>query len=176
MSLRAAPENMYLIGTDSNALYLHLAITDNKYLVPRAKDPSYIDKLNEIISKEKIEFLHAQPDIEVEVVSENREKLNAPVFLPSKAAVKACQDKLESARVWKKKGVPVARTIEIIKRRTSIEPSPSLAAPSGLEQGQAQAAKVAHLPTTEKLQCHGLTIGGVEKLIGNSSLRSICQV
>lgn len=115
MSLRAAPENMYLIGTDSNALYLHLAITDNKYLVPRAKDPSYIDKLNEIISKEKIEFLHAQPDVEVEVVSENREKLNAPVFLPSKAAVKACQDKLESARVWKKKGVPVARTIEIHK-------------------------------------------------------------
>jgi carbamoyl-phosphate synthase large subunit len=115
MSLRAAPENMYLIGTDSNALYLHLAITDNKYLVPRAKDPSYIDKLNEIISKEKIEFLHAQPDIEVGVVSENREKLNAPVFLPSKAAVKACQDKLESARVWKKKGVPVARTIEVHK-------------------------------------------------------------
>ena len=115
MSLRAAPENMYLIGTDSNALYLHLTITDNKYLVPRAKDPSYIDKLNEIISKEKIEFLHAQPDVEVEVVSENREKLNAPVFLPSKAAVKACQDKLESARVWKKKGVPVARTIEIHK-------------------------------------------------------------
>jgi carbamoylphosphate synthase large subunit len=112
MSLRAA-EKMVLVGTDSNEYFLNLAITDKRYLVPRAKDPSYIDQLNEIVRKENIEFLHAQPDIEVEVVSENREKLNAPVFLPSKAAVKACQDKLESAKVWKKKNVPVARTIEV---------------------------------------------------------------
>ena len=115
MALRAAPEKMALVGTDSNEYFLNLAITKAKYLVPRAKDPAYIDKLNEIIQKEKIEFLHAQPDVEVEVVSENREKLNAPVFLPSKAVVKACQDKLESAKVWKKKGVPVARTIEVRK-------------------------------------------------------------
>ncbi len=113
MSLRASPEKMYLVGTDSNSYYLHLTITDEKYLVPRAKDAGYIDRLNELIAREKIEFLHAQPDIEVEVVSENREKLNAPVFLPSKVAVKACQDKLESAKVWRKKDVPVARTIEI---------------------------------------------------------------
>jgi carbamoyl-phosphate synthase large subunit len=115
MSLRAAPEKMMLVGTDSNEYFLNLAITDQRYLVPRAKDPAYIDKLNEIISKEKIEFLHAQPDIEVKAVSENREKLDAPVFLPSKAAVVACQDKLESAKVWHKKNVPVARTMEIRK-------------------------------------------------------------
>ena len=115
MSLRAAPEKITLVGTDSNEYFLNLAITDSRYLVPRAKDPAYIDKLNEIINKEKIEFFHAQPDIEVEVVSENREKLDAPVFLPSKAAVVACQDKLESARVWRKKNVPVARTLEVRK-------------------------------------------------------------
>ncbi|MCW4018644.1 MAG: ATP-grasp domain-containing protein [Candidatus Bathyarchaeota archaeon] len=112
-SLRAAPENLTLVGTDSNDYFLNLAITDARYLVPRAKDPAYINKLNEIIHKENIEFLHAQPDIEVEVVSENREKLNAPVYLPSKTAVKACQDKLESAKVWKQKNVPVARTLKV---------------------------------------------------------------
>ena len=106
---------MFLVGTDSNEYFLHLATTDRKYLVPRAKDPSYIDTLNEIISKEQIEFLHAQPDVEVEAVSENREKINANVFLPSKAAVKACQDKLESAKVWKRKNVPVAKTIQLQK-------------------------------------------------------------
>jgi len=113
MSLRAAPEKMILVGTDSNEYYLNLAVTDSRHLVPRAKDPAYIDRLNEIIHKEKVEFLHAQPDVEVEVVSENREKLDAQVFLPSKTAVTACQDKLESAKVWHKKGVPVARTLEI---------------------------------------------------------------
>ncbi len=104
---------MYLVGTDSNEFFTHLAVTDKVIRVPPAKAVNYIDTLNEIIHKEKIEFLHAQPDVEVEVVSENREKIKAPVYLPSKAAVKACQDKLESAKVWKHKGVPVARTIEI---------------------------------------------------------------
>jgi carbamoyl-phosphate synthase large subunit len=46
-------------------------------------------------------------------VSENREKLEAPTYLPSKKAVVACQDKLESTKVWIKKGVPVAKTIKI---------------------------------------------------------------
>lgn len=115
MSLRAAPEKMFIVGTEADEHYLHLASTDKKVLIPRAKDPNYIQKLNEIIAKEKIEFLHAQPDVEVKVVSENREKINANVFLPSKNAVKACQDKLESALVWKKNNIPVAKTIEIKK-------------------------------------------------------------
>jgi len=113
MSLRIAPEKMFLVGTEANEHFLHLASTDKKYRVPRAKDPNYIDKLNEIIRKERIEFLHAQPDVEVEAVSEKREKINATVFLPSKATVKACQDKLESAKIWQKKNVPVARTVEL---------------------------------------------------------------
>ncbi|RLI15327.1 hypothetical protein DRO41_04380, partial [Candidatus Bathyarchaeota archaeon] len=113
MSLRIAPEKIFIVGTEADKYFIHLAPTDKKYLVPRATDVDYIDKLNEIIEKEKIEFLHAQPDIEVAVISENREKLEANVFLPSKEAVRICQDKLESARVWRKSGVPVARTIEL---------------------------------------------------------------
>ena len=116
-SLRLAPERMVVIGTEANEFYWHLASTDEKYLVPRAVDSGYIDRLNEIIHKEQVEFLHAQPDVEVEAISENREKLDAGVFLPSKVAVKACQDKLESAKIWRKKNVPVARTIEINDER-----------------------------------------------------------
>jgi glutathione synthase/RimK-type ligase-like ATP-grasp enzyme len=104
---------MHVVGTEASEYYLHLAPTETKYLVPKANNPAYIDRLNEIIRKEKIDFLHAQPDVEVEAVSEKREKLEAPVFLPSKRAVLACQDKLESAKVWKQKGVPVAKTVVI---------------------------------------------------------------
>ena len=116
-SLSIAPEKMFIAGTEASEHYLHLAPTNKKYLVPKAKDPGYLDKLNEIIRTEKIDFLHAQPDVEVEVVSQNREKINANVFLPSKKAVQACQDKLESAKVWKKKNVPVARTLELQKEQ-----------------------------------------------------------
>ncbi|HEX69486.1 MAG TPA: hypothetical protein ENG10_04240 [Candidatus Bathyarchaeota archaeon] len=104
---------MYIIGTDTNKFRIHLAPTNSKFLVPKATDENYINALNEIIHKEKVEFIHPQPDIEVRVLSENREKLEANIFLPSKEAVRICQDKFESARLWLRKGVPTARTIEI---------------------------------------------------------------
>lgn len=114
-SLRITPEKMFLVGTEANQYFLHLATTDKKYAVPRAKDSDYIDKLNEIIRKERIEFFHAQPDIEVEVISENREKIKTNTFLPSKKAVNACQDKLEATRLWKKHNVPIAKFMELNK-------------------------------------------------------------
>ena len=113
MSLKLSPEELYLIGTDTNKFRIHLAPTNSRFLVPKATDENYINALNEIIRKEKVEFIHPQPDIEVRVLSENREKLEANIFLPSKEAVRICQDKFESARLWLKKGVPTARTIEI---------------------------------------------------------------
>ena len=117
MSLRIAPEKFFIVGTEANGHFLHLAPTDKKYLVPRAEDENYIDRLNEIIRRERIDFLHAQTDAEVAVVSENREKIEANVFLPSKRTVKICQDKLESAKIWMEKGVPVAKTLEIRSER-----------------------------------------------------------
>lgn len=113
MSLRIVPEKIFLAGTDTNKHRIHLAPTDKKFLVLKATEEGYIDKLNEIIRKEKIEFVHPQPDIEVKVISENRDKLEARTFLPSKKAVLICQDKFKSAKVWMKKGIPVARTMEL---------------------------------------------------------------
>jgi biotin carboxylase len=117
MSLRITPEETFIVGTEANPHFIHLASTDKKYLVPKATQPDYIDQLDGIINKEKIGFLHAQPDTEVEVVSANREKLDASVYLPSKSAVTACQDKLEAAKLWRKNGVPVAKFTEIQKEQ-----------------------------------------------------------
>jgi len=116
-SLRLAPEKALIIGTEANTHLIYLAPVDRRYLVPRAKENGYVDKLNEIILREKVEFLHAQTDAEVEVISENREKLNANVFLPAKRTVKICQDKLESAKIWMNKGIHVAKIIEISGER-----------------------------------------------------------
>lgn len=113
MSLRISPEKLYIAGVDINKFRIHLAPTDSKFIVPKATEKNYIDVLNEIIRKEKLEFVHPQPDIEVRVLSENRERLEANVFLPSKRAIRICQDKLESAKIWLKKGIPTAKTIEI---------------------------------------------------------------
>jgi carbamoylphosphate synthase large subunit len=112
-SLKIAPEKIYIVGIDANKFRIHLAPTDSRFVVPNATDSGYIDALNEIILKENIDFVHAQPDIEVKILSENREKIEANVFLPSKETVRICQDKLESSKVWLRKGIPTAKTIEV---------------------------------------------------------------
>lgn len=120
MSLKIAPEKMFLVGTDSDRYNIHLAPTDKKYLVPKATAADYIETINKIVQKENIELLHPQPDIEVKVISENREKLKVNMFLPSKKAIRICQDKLESVKVWKKKNVPTPKTVEL-KNNAAIE-------------------------------------------------------
>ena len=114
-ALKIAPEKMVLVGADANKHFFYLIPTEKKYIVPPATSPNYIEVINELIAREKIELVHPQPDIEVRVISENREKLDAKTFLPSKRAVEICQDKLESAKIWMQKDVPTARTLEIRK-------------------------------------------------------------
>ena len=119
-SLKIAPEKIFVVGCEANQYFTHLAPTDSVYEVPKATSPNYINRINEIIEKEDIEFVHPQPDIEVETISENREKLKATTFLPSKDAVRICQDKLKTAERWKEKGIPVAKTNEL-KNEADIE-------------------------------------------------------
>jgi len=112
-SLKIVSERIYIVGVDANKFRLNLAPVDSKFVVPKAIEREYIDILNEIIHKENVEFLHAQPDIEVRILSENREKIDANLFLPSKETIRICQDKFESAKILLKNGIPAARTIEI---------------------------------------------------------------
>ncbi len=112
-SLSISSEKMFIVGTEANRYFTNLAPTDKIATVSNAANPNYIKRLNEIINKEKVEFVHPQPDIEVKIISENREKLDANILLPSKEAIQICQDKLKSAKRWKNKGIPVAKTIEL---------------------------------------------------------------
>jgi carbamoyl-phosphate synthase large subunit len=110
-SLRAAKEKFYLVGTDTNPYYLERAETDAKYLVPPANDPDYIPVLNQIIKRERVTFAHAQNDVEVSFLSENRELLDVPLFMPDKETVEICQDKFRSYEKWKEAKLVVPTTI-----------------------------------------------------------------
>lgn len=109
-SLRSAPEQFYFVGTDCDAFYLQRAETDQKYLLPQATDPCYIPLLNEIIRTEKINFIHAQNDTEIKILSEHRKSLCTAYFLPNKKTVKRCHNKFSSYALWKKAGLPQPAT------------------------------------------------------------------
>ncbi len=109
-SLRKAPEDIYIVGTDFDKYYLMRSEVDKRYLVPAAKDPSYIDVLNKIIDEEKIEFVHAQNDTEVNVLSANRDKLHAKTLFPNQKTIEICQDKYLSFEKWEDAGIKVPKT------------------------------------------------------------------
>lgn len=119
-SLRAAKEDYYIVGTDADKYYLQRAEVDARYLAPLASDSKYIDFLNYIVEKEKIEFIHAQNDVEVSFLSENREKLAAKTFFPAKKTVKILQDKFESFKLWEKAGIKVPKT-RLISRGSDLQ-------------------------------------------------------
>jgi predicted ATP-grasp superfamily ATP-dependent carboligase len=104
-SLRLAPEKIYIVGVDNNKYYIHLSQADKSYLVPNYTDENYIDELNKIIVKEKIEFLHCQPDTELQILSENREKIKCKMFLPSKRAIRVAFNKLVCNQLLRKECV-----------------------------------------------------------------------
>lgn len=109
-SLRKAPEDIYIVGTDFDKYYLMRAEVDKRYLVPAAKDPQYIDALNKIIDEEQIEFVHAQNDTEVNVLSANRDKLHAKTLFPAQETIDICQDKFLSFKKWEAAGIKVPKT------------------------------------------------------------------
>ena len=110
-------DTIYTVGTDINKYHLLMAKTDKCLLVPRATDKDYLETINQIVSREKIQLVYPQTDIEVRIVSENREKIPANVFLPSKRTVRICQDKLETVETLKRNGIPVPETIDVEEER-----------------------------------------------------------
>ncbi len=107
-SWKEAENPPFIVGVDMNTYHIEFSRphVNHAALVPRCTDPRYPEVLNQLISKYDIELIHPQPDVEVKAVSENRDKLNAPTFLPSKETVRICQDKHASATIWKKAGFP----------------------------------------------------------------------
>jgi len=76
-SLRMSDEKYYIVGTDTSKYNIHLSRADNSYISTPITDESYLDNLNDIIKKEEIDMVHAQPDTEVLFLSRKRKKVNA---------------------------------------------------------------------------------------------------
>jgi carbamoyl-phosphate synthase large subunit len=114
-SLKLDDQKRVLYGTDINKYHLQFANpwTEKMFLVPRADSKEYIPSINRIINKYDIDLLHPQPDVEVSVISENREKIDTLTFLPKKETVRCCQDKYLSSNIWKEKMFPSVRALEI---------------------------------------------------------------
>jgi carbamoyl-phosphate synthase large subunit len=109
-SLRLAAEPFYIIGVDCDKCHLVGAQTDERHLVPRASHEDYIPVLQELIAETGAQFLFAQPDCEIAVISEQRDRLDVLTYLPARETVRICQDKYETYRLWQEAGLEVPET------------------------------------------------------------------
>lgn len=112
-SLRMAPEPFYIIGADVRPFHLELANVQERYLVPRANSPEFVGELNRLIQERDIEFVHAQPDPEVLMLSAHRDQIRARLFLPSHETIALCQDKLALIKVLEDHHIPVAQSLAV---------------------------------------------------------------
>lgn len=112
-SLKASREKIFIVGTDSNEYSLARSEADLSYLIPNSSDKRYIKFLNFLIHKHKLQFLHAQNDSELQVISSSREKIDVNLFLPSKETIKCCANKFETYKKWQEADIKVPTTILI---------------------------------------------------------------
>lgn len=112
-SIRKIAEPIFIVGTDANKYYLARSEADVSYLVPSCNDENYIPFLNYIIKKHNIEFVHIQNDLEMRVISANRDKIMAKTFLPAKETVECCLSKYETYKKWTEAGINVPKNFFI---------------------------------------------------------------
>ena len=99
-----------LVGVDMSPYHLATSRLDARYLIGRSDSPDYVDELNAIIDVEGVDFLHAQPDVEVECISQNREAIHAQTFLPPHESIVLCHNKYQTNQRLKEKGIPVPKS------------------------------------------------------------------
>lgn len=116
-ALDQSGEAHFVAGTDMKPYHLELMNLDKKYRVPPVTDKKYVDAINRIIDRDKIEFVHPQPDVEVAFLCRNADKINAKLFLPSAAAVDLCHDKMSFNRRLSEEGVAVPKAHHITSKK-----------------------------------------------------------
>jgi len=106
-SLRKSKRKYKIIGVDSsvtsNGLYME-ELFDKTYHIPMCTDEKYYDYLNYITEIERVDLIIISPDFEVNVVSKNRDKLNAKVILPQDSFIQVITDKIKTHEYLKESG------------------------------------------------------------------------
>lgn len=112
--LRTVDRDVVVIGSQMEKYLAAKSLADRTYILPVATDTeAYIEKMNAVIAKERIDLVIPNSDREVATLSENRQRINARTFLPSKAAVRLCQDKWPFYEALSARGIPMAKTCHV---------------------------------------------------------------
>ena len=104
-------EDYFIVGVDHDDYYLQLPRVEARFKSPRHDDPSFIPLIRKLVDEYGVEFIHPQPEVEVEVIASSKAELEGvKTLLPGLDAIKIARDKLRTAEVLKRAGVNVPDT------------------------------------------------------------------
>lgn len=111
--------NFELFATDSDPILLCAPKTQKRYLIPRAdkNEKEYLQKLNKIIIKNRVNLALFLSDIEIRIIAKNQDKIKTKVWLPSYPLIKRMQDKYSCNKLWREKGVNVPESTVIASKK-----------------------------------------------------------
>jgi len=101
-----------VIGIDSNPFSFGLYKLKKSYVVPKGNEPNFIEKILEIIDKEKPNAILSGPEEELLILSKNKkliEKKGTIMLCPDYEYVKICADKKKTYLLFKDIGIPTPK-------------------------------------------------------------------
>jgi biotin carboxylase len=102
----------FLVGTDASPFFIHLALTDERRVVPHSREEdAYLGALNRLIHEFDLGFVYPNNSIEIGVLSRRRGELAAPVFLPTPEALAVADSKWRTWQVLSAASLPVPQTV-----------------------------------------------------------------
>ncbi len=116
-SLRISGERFYIIGADVKKYHIELSDVDERVIIPMVSDKNYLKTLNRLIVDKQIDFVHAQPDPEVLLLSSARDKIKTKLFLPNRETIEICQEKMRLMELLSSHGVPIPKSYPVNSER-----------------------------------------------------------
>ena len=89
-----------IIGTDISLNATYVSNADKCYLI---KERDKLNSINEIIENEQIDYVHAQPDSEVQFISKNSSQINAKTLNIKEELIKKYGNKEFTNQKWSEK-------------------------------------------------------------------------
>lgn len=120
--LRMAPERVFTVGCDASPYYVHLALTDEKAIVPRCRDEErYVAAVRALVERHGLTCVMPNSSLEMMVLTRHAGDLGgAAMRVPSLAAQEVAASKWLTWQRFRAAGLPVPRTL-LIENEADIE-------------------------------------------------------
>ena len=112
-SLKEVKEKIEIVGVDADPLAPGLFLVKKSYVIPKAFDKNFSDKLLNISKKEKIDFIISTVDDEIFILSQIKEKFaaeNINLLIPDHKIFLKAYDKGLTAQIAQENGIPIPKT------------------------------------------------------------------